>query len=99
MGRKRDGDISALCLTDLMALRERVEAEIHDRRLEYERSLRARGGMTERDGPRYGNPTNPAETWSGQGRRPAWVEEALAGGATLAELEVLDDRPVKSEEP
>src|SRR5919199_6332589 len=36
--------------------------------------------------PRYRNPDNPAETWAGRGRKPKWVEEKLAYGATLEDL-------------
>ena len=54
--RKRDGDLSALSMTDLMALRDRVDAEIDTRREEDQRSLLERGGLVERDGPRYRNP-------------------------------------------
>ncbi|OSP53399.1 H-NS family nucleoid-associated regulatory protein [Pseudoruegeria sp. SK021] len=33
--------------------------------------------------PRYCHPENPELTWSGRGRRPAWIKEALAAGTTL----------------
>ncbi len=94
MSRRRDGDLTGLSMPELLALRDRVEAEIESRRSHDDLALRSRGGMIERDGPRYVNPANSAETWSGRGRQPAWVERALAGGLTLEELEVLDDRPV-----
>jgi len=35
---------------------------------------------------KYRNPTNPIQTWSGRGKRPAWVNEALASGMTLEDL-------------
>ena len=38
--------------------------------------------------PKYRDPANPKVTWSGRGRTPKWVAEALAGGATLADLAV-----------
>ena len=38
--------------------------------------------------PKYRNPQNPEETWSGRGRQPKWVEAALAGGQTLSELAI-----------
>lgn len=97
MSRKRDGDLSSLSMADLRALRDRIDAEIGSRRAQDERSLRSRGGLIERDGPRYRNPENAAETWSGKGPRPAWLEQALADGAILEDLEVLDDRPVPGE--
>lgn len=35
---------------------------------------------------RYVNPENPAETWSGKGRRPKWVVVALEAGRSIEEL-------------
>lgn len=37
---------------------------------------------------RYANPDNAAETWSGRGRRPAWVTAALDAGRSLEDLAV-----------
>ena len=34
----------------------------------------------------YVNPENPDETWSGRGRRPRWVNDALTAGRTLEDL-------------
>jgi DNA-binding protein H-NS len=93
MTARRDADLSALSLSALRALRDRIEAEIEARLGAQDQALRARGGLVERDGPRYRNPENSAETWSGKEPRPSWVGEALAKGYTLADLEILDDRP------
>lgn len=30
--------------------------------------------------PKYANPANKSDTWSGRGRKPRWFIEALAGG-------------------
>ena len=38
--------------------------------------------------PKYRDPANPKITWSGRGRTPKWVAEALAGGASLEDLAV-----------
>ncbi len=38
--------------------------------------------------PRYRNPENPDQTWSGRGRRPRWVHDAEAAGRSLAEMEI-----------
>ena len=95
----RDADFSALSLAALRALRARIDAEIEARLGAREAQVRARGGLIERDGPRYRNPENSAETWSGKEPRPTWVGEALAKGYTLSELEILDDRPVRNAEP
>jgi DNA-binding protein H-NS len=38
--------------------------------------------------PKYRNPDNPGETWSGRGRQPKWVQRALAHGGTLEDLTI-----------
>jgi len=38
--------------------------------------------------PKYRNPANARETWSGRGRKPKWVQKALASGKTLDDLAV-----------
>ena len=51
---------------------------------------RRRGGQAEGGGnaPRYRNPDNPEQTWSGRGRRPRWVHEAEAAGRSLDDLRI-----------
>ncbi|OBY24830.1 H-NS histone family protein [Leisingera sp. JC1] len=38
--------------------------------------------------PKYRNPENPEETWTGRGRKPRWITEALAKGRDISELEI-----------
>lgn len=38
--------------------------------------------------PKYQNPENPQQTWTGRGKRPNWMKEALEKGKTLEELEI-----------
>lgn len=45
---------------------------------------RARGASTVK--PKYANPMNPSETWSGRGRAPTWVKELLDQGYTMDDL-------------
>jgi DNA-binding protein H-NS len=37
---------------------------------------------------KYRHPDNPAQTWSGTGRKPAWLVEALSSGQTLEDFAV-----------
>ena len=37
---------------------------------------------------KYVNPANPAETWSGRGRKPRWFEAALASGKNPSDLSI-----------
>lgn len=36
--------------------------------------------------PKYANPQDPSQTWTGRGRKPKWVEAALASGKSLDDL-------------
>ena len=53
------------------------------------RRRRRRSASTETDDrrgqvlPKYQNPDNHSEKWSGRGRKPKWIEEKLNHGATL----------------
>lgn len=38
--------------------------------------------------PKYVNPANAAETWTGRGKRPRWLADALASGASLSQFAV-----------
>ena len=36
--------------------------------------------------PKYANPADPTQTWTGRGRKPNWVIEALESGKSLDDL-------------
>ena len=36
--------------------------------------------------PKYSNPENPSDTWTGRGRKPRWAQAALDAGKTLDDL-------------
>ena len=46
--------------------------------------------------PRYINPNDPAETWSGRGRKPEWLEEWLRLGATMESMEIPASNGLRS---
>ncbi len=37
---------------------------------------------------KYANPANPADTWTGRGRKPRWFTEALAAGRKPGDMAV-----------
>lgn len=37
---------------------------------------------------KYRHPEDPSLTWTGRGKRPAWVNEALASGKSLEDLAI-----------
>ena len=45
--------------------------------------------------PKYRHPENPSVTWSGRGRQPAWIKEALAAGKSLEEFAIKGTKPKK----
>jgi DNA-binding protein H-NS len=38
--------------------------------------------------PKYANPANKSETWTGRGRKPRWAEAALKAGKTLDSMKI-----------
>ena len=38
--------------------------------------------------PKYRNPANAEQTWSGRGRKPQWIHQALIEGADITDLEI-----------
>ena len=47
---------------------------------------KAKGGA--KNPPKYRNPHDAAQTWSGRGRKPAWVNEAEAAGRDISEFAI-----------
>jgi DNA-binding protein H-NS len=45
-----------------------------------------RGGKRGPVPPKYRNPANAAQTWSGRGKRPTWFVSALKGGKKEKDL-------------
>jgi DNA-binding protein H-NS len=38
--------------------------------------------------PKFRNPADPTETWSGRGKQPHWVRNLLAAGRSLDDLKI-----------
>ncbi|PIE35164.1 MAG: transcriptional regulator [Gammaproteobacteria bacterium] len=38
--------------------------------------------------PKYRNPANKSETWTGRGRQPVWVREHIAAGGKMDEVAI-----------
>ncbi len=47
-----------------------------------------KSGRAPKSAPQFRNPANPAETWSGRGRQPAWFKEAIASGKSREDLKI-----------
>ncbi|MCX7646962.1 MAG: H-NS histone family protein [Rhodobacteraceae bacterium] len=49
---------------------------------------RPRGRAAAVGAPKYRNPANPKQTWTGRGRQPGWIKEGLARGGKLADFAI-----------
>ncbi|SLN66458.1 H-NS histone family protein [Falsiruegeria litorea R37] len=47
-----------------------------------------KGGKSGKAAAKYRNPANPEQTWSGRGRKPQWIHDALTSGADISDLEI-----------
>ena len=71
---------------------EKARLEEHLRRLESPISPNRPRRSYPRVLPKYQNPKNPAETWSGRGKQPHWVQAQLKAGRKLEHLLIARSR-------
>ena len=87
-------DIETEVTTRRQAERERVLGQMRELAaslgLTLEDVVRLERGKGSAGGaqPKYRSPSDPNLTWSGRGKRPAWVNEALAAGKSLDDLAI-----------
>jgi DNA-binding protein H-NS len=101
MGSKQ---LQSMSIDELWDLYEKVDSTLADKlqaekaKLE-ERLRRIEGrieGRVRRSyppvHPKYKNPRNPAEIWSGRGKQPLWVREQLKAGKKLDQFLIAESR-------
>lgn len=94
-------ELEQLAKDAMAAAKKKREEEKKEVRREIDAMLRARGftlqdiyaqmqGVDVKTLPAiaYQDPEDPLNTWTGQGRRPKWLLEAIAAGRTLEEFKV-----------
>lgn len=83
-------DIETEIVTRRAAEKERVLSQMRELAASIgttpEELLRGGRGAVAAVAVKYRHPDNPDLTWSGRGKRPTWVSEALASGKTLDDL-------------
>lgn len=47
-----------------------------------------KGKRKAKNPPKFRNPANPSETWTGRGRKPQWIKDAQDAGKDIAEFEI-----------
>jgi len=75
----------------VVKLREKIHALIKAEGYAFEDIFGGRA-KTRRSGgtvaPKYRNPANPEQTWSGRGKRPRWFNDALKAGKKEKDLAI-----------
>ena len=92
--KKLQGDVAKAISTYEDRMKKEALAELEAKAREMGFSLgellggvkgkRSAGGVA----PKYAHPENPSVTWTGRGRKPKWVVEALEAGKSLEDLAI-----------
>jgi DNA-binding protein H-NS len=86
-------NLDAVPIDELWAIHEQV-SYLLTRKLQAEKGLiEARLAELRRYTnlhPKYHNPNEPSQTWSGRGRRPRWVRRLLAEGKKKQDLRISE---------
>lgn len=101
-------NLDIMSLAELLALQKQLPTVIAQRQEEVRKEvlskasqLAARHGMTleelvsngrKKHGPRYRNPNDHSQVWSGVGSRPRWVRDWIASGRPMEDL-LIDKEP------
>ena len=93
-------DLNGYNLAELKGLHFDIELEIKRRVREDREQARSRihalaadagiplDALVHKALPRYRNPADSGQTWTGRGRQPRWIAEALASGRSLDEFKI-----------
>jgi len=93
-------DLTGYDLAELKGLQFEIDQEIKRRARDERERARARIHALAADAgipldaliakavPRYRNPADSGQTWTGRGRQPRWIAEALASGRSLDEFKI-----------
>lgn len=73
--------------SELMELNTQIHALVDASPFSLEEILNARK-VRKPVAPKYRNPDDGSQTWTGRGRRPLWVEDQLNDGKTLEDLSI-----------
>lgn len=83
-------------------IEKKRKSDILQLRDEMEKMAKSRAGMSAEDvlfygkrkpkktvgEPKYYNPANPKQTWTGRGKRPGWFQDAISSGQQPEDLEI-----------
>jgi DNA-binding protein H-NS len=92
--------LQSMSTDELWDLYEKVDSTLADKlqaeKAKIEERLRRLEGQVRRPyppvHPKYKNPRNPTEIWSGRGKQPLWVREQLRAGKKLDQFLIAESR-------
>ncbi|HKL68178.1 H-NS histone family protein [Salibaculum sp.] len=89
-----DEQMTRLKKQDLQKAREAAEEAVATLGFSLEDVVGGSGGRKKRSTarsagkPKYANPDNPSQTWTGKGRQPKWYKDAIAAGKSPESMEI-----------
>jgi DNA-binding protein H-NS len=89
-------ELERLCTDDLWSLHNNIATVLEEKLKEEKRRLTERLEQLQDTGrrpyppvnPKYCNPEQPSEKWSGRGRTPRWLVEQLKTGHQIEEFRI-----------
>ena len=81
-------ELGSVLEAKLIAEKQKLEERLAGLATNFAREQRPARRAYPRVLPKYRNPLNIAETWSGRGKQPGWVLTALKAGKTLGDLAI-----------
>lgn len=80
--------IDSFAERERLAVLAELDAIARERGFTIEQVVGAKKSARKPVAPKYANPGDDSQTWSGRGRPPQWVKEALNSGKTLEDLAI-----------
>jgi DNA-binding protein H-NS len=94
LNKQRDAELlrinASMSVEELWKIYEEIsklEAKILAEKKKLERRLNSLQ-PPKTDVPKFANPDEPSQVWSGRGNRPQWITEKLASGQALEDLSI-----------
>lgn len=93
--RNAEAQMESARKTQVQEVRGKIDALLKGAGLTIDEVYPRRGGKAAKGpksvvAPKYRNPENSAQTWSGRGKRPIWFAEALKKRGVTAESLLID---------
>jgi DNA-binding protein H-NS len=87
--RKAEDEIEYKKVDEIEATRNEWLARANQLGMQPEEILQYAGRRRKSTGkPKYRNPNNPEQTWTGHGKKPGWLKQAIENGAEQEDFRI-----------